>query len=285
MTAAIDPQANGWIDDGTEGGVVRTAVAGSGLVLCPIGVFDYAVSGGTTSVTSNPGVWSVADPRTAHRSVQVKVDSAANANATVSFRFKGKALGLALCPTSTQGFAHVSALIDGQAFDLPTAFLTPPTESVSVDSAEMFVPIADNLPDGTHNCQLIFSGDGSVRYWDLHGFYAEERAGYAPVPPNAYLFGTARLATLNTRYQASALWSGQMSYVAQVSSIILANLSSGAVKVTVDNNSTAFWYETLAAFSTKIIAFPLPVAMNAFTLGFTADTSAAVDVTLTAVNR
>ncbi|MCC6125690.1 MAG: hypothetical protein IT426_12055 [Pirellulales bacterium] len=277
MANSFDTQANGWRDDGSESGVLRTELARGNLVLRPLPAADFSI------VTAGSGVCNpVADgggSRCGNQYAFLSVPDAASF-VGLTFSFNGRALGLCYSTTSTPGTKNASAIIDGVAYPLPPAprkVLDP--ADCNPGAGYHYYPVAENLADGPHQCTLAVTGDaaGAAQIVYLYGIFVEERVGNRPAPPSAALANSA-LVTTAARQTLNALfaYNNAANYI---SAIHLANVSGADCLVTLDKNSVAFWREIVSANKTREINFPLPVAIS-FNYGIACQSANAIQTSL-----
>jgi hypothetical protein len=277
MTNAFDTQANGWRDDGSESGVLRTELTRGNLVLRPLPAADFSI------VTAGNGICNpVADgggSRCGNQYVYISVPDAGSF-VSLTFPFNGRALGICYSTTATPGTKNATAIIDGVANPLPPAprkVLNP--ADCNPGAGYHYYPVAENLLDGAHQCTFAVTGDaaGDAQVVYLYGIFVEERAGYRPVPPSAVL-ANSTLVTTAARQTLNALFSynNACNYI---SAIHLANVSAADCLVSLDKNTATFWREIVPANKTREINFPLPAAIS-YNYGITCQTANAIQTSL-----
>jgi hypothetical protein len=274
MKNMFDEQANGWHDDGSESGVIRTALARGNLVLRPLCSADIS------TVTAGNGVCNpIVDDGSVGSGNQYLFVQASDATSSVhiTFQFNGRALGFCFSSTTALGSKNVSAVIDGVAYPFPPVPRMVLDPATSIPGGRHYYPIVDNLSDGVHQCTFVLIGDAISQAILLYGIYIEERVGYRPAPPSSVLANSA-LVAVNTRLTLNTLFSynSRFNYI---SAIHLANVTASDCLVTLDKNNMTFWREIVAANKTREINFPLPVSIN-YAYGITCQTANAIQASL-----
>jgi hypothetical protein len=277
MQTSFDTQANGWRDDGTESGALRTELTRGNLVLIPLdthsGFIEMSASGSGNIIAVTDGL----SNRTGNQWLYLQLPDA-NSAVSISFRFNGRALGFCLATNYSPGTSGMTAQIDGVMHPFPPApvLIGDPTNH-GPGYGYHYYPIVDNLPDGVHQCRFTMVGADVNQIVKLFGIFVEERVGYRPAPTSAILANSAIVATAS-RQTFSALFSGNVDFT-YLSAIHLANVTASDCLVTLDKNNVTFWREVISANKTREINFPLPAAIN-YNYGITCQTANAIQTSL-----
>jgi hypothetical protein len=277
MKNIFDEQADGWRDDGSESGVVRTELARGNLVLRPLlpGEFtSYAAGSAYCQPMADDG-----GVRCGNKFVQVSAPDQSS-SVRIHFLFSGKNLGFCMSTAGVLGSKNASCLIDGVAYPFPPVPRAVTDPGSSIGGGYHYYPIAEDLPDGVHQAVFALSGDpsGASQVIILYGIFVEERAGYRPVSPTAVLCNSA-LSAVATRQLLSTLFGGSRpSHV--FAAIHLSNVTGSDCLVTLDKAGATFWREIVPGNKTREINFPLPVGIDFANYGITCQTANAIQTSL-----
>lgn len=280
----LDPQANGWVDDGTESGVIRTRSVRSDLVRVPFRDGHITYNGSSAIVTRE--AWQENADGSASGFL-VSVAAAATAPAIIEHLFYGRVYGIRLLqnynsPNIGPGITDFGINIDGKSYPVSGAYTRQDTNTSSTfPNGEAVLVIADDLPNGPHKATLIFPAHPTINaQWGLLGFAAERAAGYEPLERVA-LFGTsAVLGTSDTALSALYRSSSVSKTGRGVYGAVFYNSTASPVIVTIKNNATDIYALTVPANGSADWTLPHLVSVISANLKFRAATATAVTVTV-----
>lgn len=255
-----DEQASGWIDDGSAEGLISVKNQISGLVRMPFRQSQFVTDRGNLTPTffasgyrfnsdgSGSGIAVVTNQGT---------DAANNNYVSVRFIFWGRVLGLrylrGIASPGTGAPRDFTCYIDGFAYRVNNQLYEYYDGSLlhTNINGEHCEIIDDNLPDGVHECELIFQGSTDQQdVWTLLGYAVESRVGYV-APPRMLAFCTPQ--TLSTSYQvpnmANPAASSTIHYINGIRSITYYNVSGSAVTVTMETIYNAATETIIDTFS------------------------------------
>lgn len=294
----ISEYASGWRpghnSDGNEGqGYIASREGVSGLVRVPwmYGQFEFLTTSGNLPVLRADAYRGNGDGS----GQAITVTIAPNASATacdcmrIRFGFSGKVFALRWQKGYDTGGSpkNFSAVIDGVAYPVDNSQVKDFVYSQSLLSSSMGLPqfmtnypngdtcvvIADDLPDGPHQCELVFQGDGSggsTRRWTIYGYACESRVGYTP-PTRLAGFCRAQLvdhvAYGVPDYAHPLNASDLTNYPRGIGAISYNNTTGSAITVTVQtffNNTTAETLEVISVPANGSARFspPYPIAID-----------------------
>lgn len=286
-SSPLDPQAIGWKDDGTDGGVIRTEVARGGLVFQSFNLLDQArviVSGGTTACTLNLGTPSISFGAFSHSCLFCKVHPTVGSLLTVRFYFRGKRLWLALGTLDSVSHAQTTVFVDGQAYQLPLCPVDPLTNAKIIHNERCLAyKVSDDFDDGIHSCSVTFHGTTAATLTNyMYGYYVDAATGARPPEPTVFAVGPAVVTAVATRATINSLTGSNANFIAAVDSVCIANTSAGTVVVALDINNVVYWQDTLLAKKSVLVPFgnSAPLCVSSNLVGITADTGSAVNVTM-----
>lgn len=248
---SIDPQATGWLDDGTESGIQRVRLSHGNLVPVHFRTSNCVLQpSGTASVSLNAVNTANFDGTSTGLFCSIPGSAALGNGARIAWWFNGPVLVLRY---SSHGgtLPPMSACVDGISYDIPaTQGYDPITNSQFGDGpAEMqYALIADTLGTGPHFAEVFVQQTTYQSTLYLHGYMAAESAGYLP-PEKGLKFGSAQI-TVSTSY--AGIYSGNSALKA-VKKLFFNNPTAGAVTVSVRSISTAanpFWVKSVAVGDT-----------------------------------
>lgn len=188
----------------------------------------------------------------------------------IRFAFSGRVLALRWAKGYDSGGSprNFSAVIDGVAYHVDNSQVKDYVYSQSLLNSDLSLPqfmplypngetcvvIASDLPDGPHQCELVFQGDaagGSTRRWTIYGYACESRAGYF-APPRLAGFCRQQAVPTGTPgvpdYAHPLNASDITNYPRAVAAIYYNNTTVSAITVTVQtyyNNATAETIEVI----------------------------------------
>lgn len=178
----LDLQIAAVRNDESAEGVLRTRqTTGGDLVRIPFikGQFGTNVSG-TSTLSSNSGIAFNRDGT--GYVLNVSVPATVADSATITLPFSGRVFGLRWRNLYSDNI-RFSVLIDGVGYEVDTgiAFLraTPAWNTGITYDQECAMVIADDLPDGPHIAQIVFSPNSSGAIaLTMFGYLVERRLGY-----------------------------------------------------------------------------------------------------------
>lgn len=232
MSINFDVQANGWLDDGTESGALRTHR--KSMVIIP---FD------SSAITANTGATinfynSLSGVEYSNGSVySVQINQGTGNYAQIKVPFRGTMFGI--CRRSSD-VINYTVMIDGVAYPAGTGNLNfiQPLEWSSQSSFgdNKFVEvITTNLSDGFHEAEIIVQGSASASInFNLYGIGVSRDAGYRePVPSIWRILNVTLPTTLATISSLSS------TAIKAVGKYCFYNSSANAVTVTVSYGASA----------------------------------------------
>lgn len=281
MAIAIDPQAVGWRDDGSEGGVIQTALSQSGLSIVPFSLSLVSTSsGGSGSYcsASTASLW--ANWRGEYSSVACGTGAAISAYAQFSFCVSGKTIGLLVVPPAI-GLGNVVVLIDGEAYLFPAFALKSFMTGSAIGTAAVPLIIATNLADTLHFVEVIAVGSVAIgaQNYVFTGVLAESRLyGNFPVPVTSQVCGS-KVFTVSTEITLAT--SGYVT-IAPIGITCLAfyNYDNSAQSVTI-GSATGQIDEKIAipALSSAVREWTIPLRRSTSSIFLTASAANVIRVT------
>lgn len=170
------PQITGVQDDGSPEGVVKSKLTRGQLVKMPFVDGKYSLDNvfGTAGASYNKGAGQVNSDGTG---TQLFVSVPTTSALRIVQTFYGTVFGVRWFRNATD-FAVV---IDGVAYRVTSTLKEPETASAITSAAEFenLTVVADDLPDGPHVAEFVFTNPtGGTLTWNLHGYLVEARAGH-----------------------------------------------------------------------------------------------------------
>lgn len=171
---------------------------------------DFVVGGLSTPAYRSDIYLDNADGSNSGISVAVTagVDGSEN-YAEISFQFYGRVLALrwqaGVSSTTPRDFTCV---IDGVPYAVTNQIYDPANGQTLIitPAGNQVRVIDDNLPDGVHQCRLVFPGaSDQTNRWTLYGYAVESRLGLAPYRR----FSALRAPSLLTTSMAIPTWTHQ----------------------------------------------------------------------------
>lgn len=250
----IDPQAIGWGDDGSLGGLIRTASVRGNVVMLPFSrttttisnagtVTVAAISGGSNDLRNGAG---------SVLSISIPSNPSGGNGTLVRFPIQGNIFGLRYQNTAGVSFG---CKVDGVPYDVPLPLVNPLTQ-ISTNIFEGV--IADNLGDGQHIVELEFSCSLTTnRAWSVYGYLVDEQSNKAATPGGK--IGLNAIA-LTTSY-LTICGSGQQLNGNAMRGVWLVNVTGSPVAVTIKNNGTSvvFFNGPVPANDTRFVDFGIPL--------------------------
>lgn len=232
MSINFDLQANGWLDDGTESGVIRTHR--KSVVIIP---FDSSFIQASTGASINfyNGLSGTAYSNGSVVSVQVTQGTGNYAQIKIPFR--GTMFGIA---RRSYDVINYTVMIDGVAYPAGTgnSNAIQPNEWLSQSAFQdnKYVEmITNNLLDTTHEAEIIVQGiaSGTLNF-NLFGIAVSKDSGYRePVPSIWRIMNVTLPTTLATIASLSS------TPISSVGKYCFYNSTASAVTVTVSYGGTA----------------------------------------------
>lgn len=245
----IDPQANGWRDDGTEGGILRTESVSAGLVAVPFptqGFVRTVAGSGIGAFQSNHPM----NPDGSGNAFWMRVTGTGQ-GARCFVPFRGTTLGIRyLIPAAT---TVISVGVDGD--QVPVDLNEPEmiAESTTfVGTVGSRVTHRNLDPDVPHMAELTMVYEGVNKDATIYGFLLDSAAGYSPAPHRL----TARefIAVGTTRASINIVSSAHV--FGCIQSIMYHNTTGAPITITIsDVNSNTLATYSVAANGTEIVDF------------------------------
>lgn len=226
-------------NDESAEGVLRTRqTTGGSLVRVPFikGQFSTTVTG-TSTISPNSGI--VYNRDGTGYVAQVSVPATVADSAVITLPFSGRAFGLRWRNLYSEN-TRFSVLIDGVGYEVDTGipFLraTPAWNSNLTYDQECAVVIADDLPDGQHVAQIVFSPNvsGAISIL-LYGYMVEQRLGYKDYRRTAMPLAAGTLTNLQV---AIDIINGGPDIGVAVGQTLYFNSDTSARTITIQNNGT-----------------------------------------------
>jgi len=281
---SIDPQANGWRDDGSESGLIRTEHVRGNLVPIPFDALQYyaELSGGATATSAPTGVYS--NPDGSGTGVNVSIPSGADAGVRLWMPFYGRGFGVRWRRDSGLTATNLSVVVDGEAVGVDTGNLPHlvaeaiTTQITDAEARAITHPLLPN--DGPHVAEIHVIRDPSATATiTLYGFLLDERAGYRPLPRVAQMLTTTVLTAAAVEIPVGR---GTALAMRAIRKVIYTNITAGPVTVTVKNGANTVWARSIPANET--IEFDPGTAIAASS-AFTHQASAATSVNATVIGE
>lgn len=280
---ALDPQAIGWRDDGTDQGALATQPALATLVPRSIRLgstvndwMRYESAGGATVANTfrtlkgqsyNGSLCTITCPAADFSYVKAKL--------TVY----GRRFGISWYYVTGQTTEPFTVVIDGKAYEVPFS-LTDPLSGAVVTQVEPFLQwvCPDLLDDTRHEIEVIFLGDrpsGSSRSWIMRDVLLDSSAGYSPQRPLDTLQGPESATTSYQDFNLSAPWDASNVRILKVSCVNTAAHSVDVSLAISASDSNRFAQKTIGAGDTFVVDFA-PNGVGLAPLYYKASTNSAV---------
>jgi hypothetical protein len=265
----IDPTVNGSIDDGTEGGVLRTKEAFSGLVPIPLHqIYISKTNGGTGTnyVNINP------DYNFSFGSgggqVQCKTDAYIDNYATIRFQFSGKIIGINM-NSDTADMSLVTVFVDGVCYPLRKLVQTMWLGGIAVtykDESTRFIIADDLLDDGPHQAEIHFVGNPSAAHvYVILAILLERRVGYLPREQSAQVIGSYALANATPVLPVTFL--NRLASPNYIVGIDFVNTTAAPITVSIKYlNTNLIFQSVVGAYSTVSWKPPMPMPAVSWTV-------------------
>lgn len=213
VAISINPHAIGLVDDGSESGALRTRPLEARMISQAFRCgssssagFRYEASGGasvtlTARVLQAKGylgtVTSITCPAGDHSYVKVRLAC------------YGRRFGLRWYYVTGQPTKAFTVVIDGQAYEVPTAAVDPLTGASVAAYDPLLQWLSPLLDDSRHDIEIIFTGDrptGSSNSWLMFAVLLDGWAGYEQQQPIYPIFGPWTVGTGWDTFAASSPW-------------------------------------------------------------------------------
>lgn len=276
----IDRQAIGHEEDLANEGHIRTVLERAPLVETPmIYAGNYAATYGGSGSYVNANRDLGGNQASAGSSVVISTGAGIDRYATVRFDFGGRRLGLHLGVDSWTDLSLITVFVDGAPYALTAAHLDwKLATNVQLDNDTLRVLVAEDLPDGFHQCEIHFAGTAAgVKGYTLYGVLTEgdkARLGW-PLTVTAcgvYTFASATPVALSTMCNRNA----SLKLLRKVS---LHNTTAAAIVVTATYNSVEVWGASIAAYSNAEFDPGLPMPQVSLTAATALTFTAAAGIT------
>lgn len=287
----IDPQASGWRDDGTEGGLIRAELARGNLVQLPWkrGFLSITNNGSATSGLVG-GTTNNADGTGTRLSVAVQASASWANSVVVQFWITGDIFGLRYEDLP----GPIDIMIDGVGYAVPLNPTLDPRTGFAAGGrfpwgANHFI-LANDLGPGRHFVQMTFPAftSGSTRQYLVHGILVDGKAGY--LQPGPFVHVHAVPVSITGTNGATA---NNLSIFPEVTNIsfwgwrriLFCNTSGSPVQITAvysTRTSTPIWSKTIPANDTVELDWGALIA-DVSNLLFYASTGGVVNATVIGV--
>jgi hypothetical protein len=262
--------ADGWYDDGSESGALRTRPIRSDLAPVPFKPGEYATELSGATVTNNVAV--AENPDGSTRSLGISVAAASINN---GFRLwqvlYGTVIGVRW--KRVAGACDFTLVIDGVPYVVTGVENVLVNEGITVTDAHGAF-VVENLPDGKHIVELVIPADSvAVRAIELYGWLLERRWGYDQIP-RAQTVTRNQLTTSQVAVPTSA--NGTPQSLRGIRKIVYTNISAGAAKVIVQLSANTIWAKSIAAGDSAELDFGAPTVLAA-SFNHASDTATAIN--------
>lgn len=282
----LDPQANGWRDDGTESGVIRTeSVRGGDLVKVPLRDGQFTFNGSSQSIQR--AAWQENSDGTASGFL-VSVAINAAAPVVVEHMFSGRVYGVRTIPGYNSpnigpGITDFSVYIDGRTYKVePYRQRTEGPGADSLLTGDATFIVADDLPPGLHRATLVFPPHPTINArWALLGYACEKAAGYETFPERLSILGSPTVLG-TTATEARSLFSngGAAKYPRGIRGALLINSTESPVTVTMVLGATDIYNVSVPANGSATLQLPGLISNPFSDIKFRASVAASVTITL-----
>lgn len=255
----IDPQAAGWVDDGTESGTNRINLAQGNLIPVPFRANNCNISAAGSGVLAVINATNLTnfDGTATGMFCTIPANAALGGGIRVAFWFNGPILSLRYTEVSGYALPKMAVNIDGVSYSVPSSQSRDAISNTVFTNAPAEVQqsiIAKNLGEGAHFAEIFLQQNVSIstRVY-LHGYSAAESSGYVRAP-NGIKCGPAQI-SVTTSY--GNILSGN-SALASVRKLFLYNPTGAAIIASVRSSSTAanpFYVKSVPAGDTIELDF------------------------------
>lgn len=298
----ISEYASGWRPGGSDAGNeaqghLSTQEGVSGLVRVPWKYGQFEVLSTSASLPVLRGEAYRGNGDGSGQAITVTITANASATACDAMRIRFSFTGRVFALRWQKGYdssatlasppRNFSAVIDGVAYEIDNSQVKDFVYSQSLLNTDLSLPqfmplypsgdvcvvVADDLPDGVHQCELVFQGDASggvTKRWTIFGYACESRVGYVDHPRltgfcRQQAVGNGTFAVPDYVHPLNA--SDLTNYPRAVAAIYYNNTTGSAITVTVQtyyNNATAETVEVISvpANGTAKFSPPSPIAID-----------------------
>lgn len=271
----LDPQANGWRDDGTESGVIRTDAVHGNLVMVPFQAARYASQAIGATASYQRGI--TYNPDGSGTAINVSVPTGSN-GVRIFQLFEGSTFGLRYrANLLTQRVDAITVSVDGVPVTFnPEAALADLNLESSQDMYFGHTVTHRDLPEGTHLAEIVLTSGPATRSIVLLGYLADQAAGYSP-PTRFHQMVIGGAVGTSFSY---VKYGDAPEDLAAISRIAYSNSTESPITVTLSYiGSTDFATVTVPANGTAAYDFGFPTA-NARLVQHRASASGVTHVTL-----
>lgn len=274
MSINFDLQANGWLDDGTESGAIRTRK--KSMVIIPFDSKDNTSVVGATVNFYN----SLSGSENSNGSVlSVQVNQGTTNFFQKKFPFRGTMLGIARRASDNVNY---TVIIDGVAYKAGAGnpnSVKPyewSTQNLYADNTYVEV-IATNLPDTQHEVEIIVQGNAvSTINFNLYGIGVSRDAGYREPMQSIW-----RILNVTIPTTLTAISTLSTTPIKAVGKYCFYNSTASAVVVTVSYGGTApVFVQSVPPTSTIEWNFNPLQAIDTSLYQVSASTASAITMTL-----
>ena len=257
-----DQQAEGWRDDGTESGIIRTEPQRGNYVCMPFkkGFITLTLVGSVINQINSGSPLKNSDGTGTYLTVTVNSSATLANSAIAGLWFSGNVFGLRYTATSNP----IGCIIDGVAYTVPATVNTDPRTGYSNGATPATIEeviIANDLGPGKHYVELVFPASTSVtRSYEILGYVVDAQAGY--VPPSGFvdLRATTQLITATTGAGAQSLAASLSTHNGNwgFRKLLFANISGGTASVYLvysTAKTTIIWQKSIPAGDTQEFDF------------------------------
>lgn len=280
---SFDPQAIGWVDDGSEGGAIKRLY--NEFMIVP---FDTEPTSESSGQLFN-NFYNAFGGRAYGNGAVLMLGHNTTPGAYIrrSFTFRGTMLGLCMASfANSVPIPEYTVLIDGVAYpcgDCDAVKKTPvrwDNPSLVLQDMTYMEVIATNLSDTVHQASIIYLSNLTIATgMSIYGIGVSRAAGYKEPPTSVWRLGKTALTTVPT-----AISSNTSLLIKAISKFIFYNSTEAAVAVTVSySNNEPVFVKSVAALSTEEWVFPDLFAID--TALYYVSASAESAVTMTVIGR
>jgi hypothetical protein len=260
---ALDPQALGWRDDGTDQGALATQPALATLVPRSIragttvnGFMRYESAGGASIANS---FRQLSGPSYAGHVCAITCPAADFSYVKVKLTVYGRRFGVQWYYTTGQTTEPFTVVIDGKAYEVPFSLKDPLSQSVVTQPDPFLQWVCPDLLDDTrHEVEIIFLGDrpsGSSRTWIVRNVLLDASAGYVEQRPLDTLHGPVTATTSYADFNPSSPWDPSNVRVVRVNLVNTAAHSVDIQLATSASDANRFALKTIGAGDTAVFDF------------------------------
>lgn len=227
----LDPQANGWRDDGTESGVIRTDPASGGVVSVPFVQGQYGLEATGSTASFQTGIYYNPDGSSSGFNISVP---AGNNGVRIYQPFRGPTFGIRHSSAASSPVITVS--VDGDPVAVDTSLPWNAIGGVPWVTTlyNGFKVTHRDLDPGEHVAEIVINApETGANAVTLFGYIADRSAGYTDLPVLSQLVEGGAVPTSFAYPEYGP--SGQQ--LAAISRIFYANTTADEITVTVRRGS------------------------------------------------